>query len=262
MRQHIRKLSVDEIEWIPTGTPGVMEKILNEDQVTGARTLMLKSLPRPSDQIIDRRPQVHPVDEEFFCLSGRFTLEGDVWFQFGTYVYYPPNLVHGYAVDVPDGYEIYLRNSGSLSTQRVESPAEDKLHFVNHDGTSDDHVIIRNTNSALKTIRDVPTPTATIFRESSDGHDGALLLTLPSQARITAPEHGYDGFTEVFVLSGRVELTGQAILSSRDYAFVPPGFRVDLVGLEAVSCLIVNYSGHEIPNHFNKVAPKHLDFDH
>lgn len=262
MRKHICKLSVDALPWSPTGTPGVMEKVLNEDQATGARTVMLKSEPRPSDQIPDRRPQVHPVDEEFFCLSGRFTLEGDVWFQSGTYVYYPPNLVHGYAVDVPHGYEIYLRNSGSISTQRVETPAKNTLHFIDQDDSPDSHIIIHHTDDSLKAVNGESKLSVSVLRAASDDNEGAVLVNLPPHTPIASPEPGFDGFLEIFVISGRMELTGQATLSSRDYAFVPPGVPLELVGLDAVSCFIVNHSGQDILNRLSLAAPDELNFDH
>lgn len=254
MRKHIKKLSINDLAWMPTGTPGVMEKIINEDDVSGARTLMLKSLSRPGDQITDRRPQFHPVDEEFFCLSGRFTLEGDPWIERGTYVYYPPNLVHGYAVDVPEGYEIYLRNSGALSTQRVDSPAIDKLHFINGEDQPDESVRIRHAEQVLGESRDETVASITLLRAAEDGGDGTFLVTLPCNTHIASTTDGYDGFLEIFVLNGQVEFRNHAVLTADDYAFFPPEMPIELVGCATTSCCLVSYNGADVLRHFTQIA--------
>jgi len=254
MRNHIQKLSVDDLEWMPTGAPGLMEKIINEDQISGARTLMLKSIPRPGDQISDRRPQYHPVDEEFLCLSGRFTLEGHPWLTQGTYVYYPPNLVHGYAVDVPDGYEIYLRNSGPLSTTRVESPAVNKLHRIDDPDAPASGAVTRHANESLEAARNGQSFSIIGLREACDGCDGAFLIALPRDAQIPSPNGGYDGFLELLVLDGEVESENHATLSSNDYSFLPPETPFDLVGLAPLSCFLVNYSDQNTFIHFAQAA--------
>jgi hypothetical protein len=51
-------------------------------------------------------------DEEFFCLEGRFTFDGQVWFAPGSYVHFPPHFVHASHVEVPEGYLLYLRTTG------------------------------------------------------------------------------------------------------------------------------------------------------
>lgn len=254
MRKSVRKLSVDDLDWVPVGTPGVFEKILNEDDVTGARTVMLKSLPRPSEQLPDQRPQYHPVDEEFFCLSGRFTLEGDVWFEPGSYVYYPPNLVHGYAVDVPGGYEIYLRNSGSLSTKRVESPAQGKLHFIHKENEPTSGVIVCHAAERLELMWNEQALSVLPLRRAQYGDDGTLVTTLPRDTHITSPAGGFDGVLEIYVLDGKVEVAHQAVLSSHDYACFPPETPVELIGLDAMSKCLVNYSGQDIFSCFAHAA--------
>lgn len=254
MRKNVRKLSVEALSWVPTGTLGVFEKILNEDDITGARTVMLKSLPRPGDQLPDQRPQYHPVEEEFFCLSGRFTLEGDVWFEPGSYVYYPSNLVHGYAVDVPGGYEIYLRNSGPLSTKRVDSPAKNKLHFIHKESEPASGVILCHTRERLDSMLNEKTISVLSLRDTQDGDEGAMVVTLPHNTHVTSPADGFDGFLEIYVIDGKIEIANHAVLSSHDYACLPPQTPVELIGLEAMSKCLVNYSGQYIFSCFERAA--------
>jgi len=254
MRNDIKKVSVADLEWTPAGAPGIFEKILNVDEATGARTLILKSVPRPGDQIVDRRPQFHPVAEEFFCLSGRFTLEGDPWFTYGSYVYYPPKVVHGFSVDVPDGYEIYLRNSGPLSTERVDVPTMDKLHFADSMQGATGHVILRQTDSVIDQMVRADEPSIAQLRISTDTGEGAFLSSLPRETRIEPPENGYEGFVELLMVRGEIELSGQGMLSTGEYAFVPPGTSVDFIGRDAASCFIVNHGRIDAFERFSRSA--------
>jgi hypothetical protein len=109
--------------WVPMGPAGLRLKELNRDPVTGARTALLSS---PARAGVECKAQYHDGEEEFFCLAGTFTFDGVQWFRPGSYVCFPPRVVHGARVQVPDGYLLYLRTHGSTDAVRVSEPHSDR----------------------------------------------------------------------------------------------------------------------------------------
>ena len=83
---------------------------------------------------------------------------------------------------------------------------------------------------------------------NEDQVTGARTVMLKSQAQ------GYEGFFEVLVLDGEVEFINQAVLSTHDYTFLLAGVPVQLIGLEAISILLVNYSGPDTFSHFARAT--------
>jgi len=246
MRKHISSLDTRRLEWSPAGAPGIFQKLLNSDPVSGARTLLLKSDPRPKDRLTDRRPQYHPVDEEFFCLSGRFTLEGEPWLKPHCYVYYPPMIVHGFAVDVPGGYEIYLRNSGSIATTRVDSPSKDSLYVLDRPDERCSEVAIKDCETIFAAAKLGKAFAAIITRESDDSSEGAMFAALPRGCVIKSGSAGFGGSLEIFVVSGGVEGANREKLMAGNYAFLSPGTQILIKGSEDVSLLAINHVGKDI----------------
>jgi hypothetical protein len=115
------------VDWLDTSTlswdvgVGVATKVLNTDPVSGARTVLLRSDPRPVTEATRRRAHFHDGTEEFFSLGPRFTFDNGIWLDRGAYVHVPPRTVHGTDVQVPDGYLLYLRTSGGTRPQFVDA---------------------------------------------------------------------------------------------------------------------------------------------
>jgi len=97
----------------------VSMKLLNGLSNDGPYTAILRSVPRSPDP---HRGQYHAVDEEFYCLGGKFTFDGIHWFRRGSYAHFPAHYVHGSRVHVEQGYLLYLRMSGTLTTNFVDKP--------------------------------------------------------------------------------------------------------------------------------------------
>ncbi len=101
--------AIGDRPWVPLRPDGAVECIeLNLDRDSGARTRLLRSQPRP---IIEHKTQSHAGEEEFLVLEGRFTFDGEPWFEPGSYVRLPPSTPHGSRVEVPQGYLLYLRTT-------------------------------------------------------------------------------------------------------------------------------------------------------
>jgi hypothetical protein len=252
MRKQTHKLVVDDLEWSSTGAPGLFEKLLNEDHTTGARTVILKSMPRPRPA--GQKPQYHPVDEEFFCLSGGFTLEAGTLLEDDSYVYYPANLVHGFCVDVPSGYEIYLRNSGPLSTTHVEHPVEDSSYLAGPANGQAANSVVFHARESLDRARGEGNCSVVVLRKARDGHDGAILVTLPRDDQITVTAGKAGSFIELFLLSGEIEIEQIATLGERNYAFLDLATPAVLRGKNEVSTFLVNYNSDEVLEQFAAAA--------
>lgn len=212
-------LETEHLAWEAAGTAGTSQKLLKQDADTGARTLLLRSLPRPETEMVDRRPQYHPVDEEFLCLAGKFTLEGTHWLTPMTYVYYPAGLVHGFGVDVPDGYLVYLRNSGPLVTRRVDSPAQYRPHFI--DARSADcsgEVIVAYCSELIRDALQSSQISVITLRDNDLTKEGALIVCMPPDRHLQFQLSGSGAYAELFVLEGEIQLGDLNRIGKSSYA--------------------------------------------
>ena len=248
-------LDTECLEWQEAGASGISEKILKRDPDTGAQTLMLRSTPRPRADIVDRRPQCHPVDEEFLCLAGRFTLEGTHWLTPMTYVYYPAGLVHGFNVDVPGGYEIYLRNSGPVTTQRVDSPAQDSPYFLGDDH-QDQSVIVSHCAELILDAADSSNLSVITLRKNERTKEGALIACLPTPGHIDLRIDGSGAYLEVLVLEGQIQLGALKRMGKLGYAALVGSTQLQITSIEP-SILMLNYCDGRLASDIERQA-EHL----
>jgi hypothetical protein len=119
MRQSVPLTPIGPGPWEAAGARGIEVLPLNQDPGTGARTALIRSVPREG---VECKAQYHHCEEEFLCLAGRFTFDGLHWMRPWSYACYPPHVVHGARVSVPGGYLLYLRTSGSTHAYAVAEP--------------------------------------------------------------------------------------------------------------------------------------------
>ncbi len=125
MRQSVPLAPIRSGPWESAGARGIEVLPLNQDPATGARTALIRSVPRDG---VEHRAQYHRCEEEFLCLAGRFTFDGLHWMRPLSYACYPPQVVHGARVSVPGGYLLYLRTSGSTQAYAVDEPSRDQAY--------------------------------------------------------------------------------------------------------------------------------------
>ena len=106
------------VAWEPLGSSGLHVKTLREDPARLERTLLLRSPARPGPEPL---AHFHEGYEEFLCLEGRITFDGETWHGPLSYAYFPPRTVHGAQVWVPEGYLLYLRSCGPATPQPVSN---------------------------------------------------------------------------------------------------------------------------------------------
>ena len=232
------RVDTQRLTWQAVGASGISEKILKDDADTGARTLLLRSRPRPSADITDRRPQYHPVDEEFLCLAGKFTLEGTPWLTPMTYVYYPAGLAHGFNVDVPDGYEIYLRNSGPVTTERVDSPLQDTPYFIEQ-GHGDPIIVSDCSKLVVDAVQSEQLSLITL-RNDDRAQEGALILCLPANRDIVSRIDQANGYVELFVLEGSIQVGDLKPMKKSSFAVLAGPTEFKITSIEA-AVVMLNY---------------------
>ncbi len=125
MRQSVPLAPIRLGPWETASARGIEVLPLNQDPGTGARTALIRSVPRDG---VERKAQYHHCEEEFLCLAGRFTFDGLHWMRPLSYACYPPHVVHGARVSVPGGYLLYLRTSGSTQAYSVAEPVMDEAY--------------------------------------------------------------------------------------------------------------------------------------
>lgn len=119
MRRSVPLAPIQLDRWEPAGAAGVEMVTLNQDLDSGARTALIRSVPRDG---VERKSHFHHCEEEFLCLAGRFSFDGRHWMQPLSYACYPSHFIHGTRVSVPGGYLLYLRTSGSTQAFVASEP--------------------------------------------------------------------------------------------------------------------------------------------
>lgn len=224
MRSAIPLGPTDSIPWAPLSNSGLMIKELNRDPLTGARTAFVSSPARPGTE---QKAQFHASEEEFFCLEGRFTFDGEHWFRPGAYACFPAGVVHGAHVQVPVGYRLYLRTSGSTEAVRVQTPRSKRPY--REDGRDDSpQAVLTNTGwpdlPAHQTLRSIPNGAIDLKRL----HTGAVLDTC---AWHTLP-------VEILLVSGTLGSKNR-FLTPGAYGFYPLGDALPmLTALEDTTILV------------------------
>lgn len=237
MRTSVPCLDTSAIEW-SAGAP-ISRKVLNGDPDAGAHTVLLRSAPRPQPEV---KPQFHDVDEEFFCLEGRFTFDGRTFFEPRSYVFFPAGTVHGSAVHVPDGYVIYLRNGGRVGSFGVKRPAHPTPYAVEPAGSERQITMIAPPRPTDWTGSELSIGWRPLGGRAASG-ESATLLRLPAGWRGRPARQA--GYVELLVLEGLVEKEDGHALGPGCYAYAAPGEEQPGMTSPAGALVLVNH-GREL----------------
>ena len=193
-------------------------KVLNGHAADGPHTMILRSAPR-----VPNLPggQYHHHDEEFFCLEGDFTFDGACWFGPGGYGYFAASVVHGAAVYVRGGYELFLRNGGAGAVA-VDRPLCTTPYPL--DGAGDAAAAIISANSAADEFPSF-TPSAgwtvTRLRGGQGSTSGSMLLQADGGAATSGPlALRAEGLLELFAIAGQFSLRDGELFGSRCYSAI------------------------------------------
>ncbi len=196
----------------------ISRKLLNGNASSGPHTAILKSEPRSPDP---HRGQYHNVDEEFYCLKGKFTFDGTHWFRKGSYVYFPARYVHGANVHVENGYLVYLRMSGTTTIDFVENPTSDFPYLLEGATSPVKPTVYGRVPMAGKAINahGVDWLRSRTLKEYPDTGEGTTILNFePSTSRNRVSLKSTKEL-ELFVLSGTLENDLNESIQHGTYAY-------------------------------------------
>jgi anti-sigma factor ChrR (cupin superfamily) len=87
-RTDLRVVDPEQLEWIAT-SPGIRKRVLHDDPMTGAHTLLVEFQPGAATSKLGP----HPNGEEIYVIRGTF-LDGDRRCPAGTFLHYAPGSAH------------------------------------------------------------------------------------------------------------------------------------------------------------------------
>ena len=240
MRRTVSFMSTRSLAWQISGEGGIATRVLNDDPVTGDRTVLLRAPPRVVTEAGRRRSHYHLGGEEFLSLGHPFTFDGNIWHRRLDYSFIPPGTVHGSDVRVPDGYLLYLRTSG---------PTEPK--FVSATGApprppATTAAAIRVAAPDAAGWRSAAAPSAASryeLRCDPATGDAAFLVRLPADFAGPIPGERSTGQYEILVVTGRFAAVDGTICRSLWYACGDADVFAGPVKAERETLLLVNTIG-------------------
>ena len=208
----------DGVPWARVND-NISMKLLNGLPDKGPYTAILKSEPRPPDP---HRGQYHAIDEEFYCLDGRFTFDGTNWFRKGTYVHFPPHYVHGARVHVEQGYVLYLRISGTVTTNFIDKPTSNSPYLLDGATSPMEYTAHRRVSLTGRNINThgVSGLRSRLLKVHPHTREGTTLLEWGPMASPTRIAIKSEKELEIFVISGDFESEAGKMLQQGSYAFL------------------------------------------
>ncbi len=231
MRSHVPLCPVDALAWQPAGVPGIEIKPLNVDPATGARTSLLRSAVRTS---VEHKAQYHPGDEEFLCLDGRFTFDGLEWFESGSYVHFPPRTVHGASVQVPGGYLLYLRTTGTAVAHPVSVPRHPTPYALDAPDAGSPATISRMAGGLARPGGSEP------LRHDAGGSGQVLWSTLRAGESLPDALAAQGGPVEMLLVSGALRAPDGRVVQGPAYGFYAHGLRDEPLVADADSAILTH----------------------
>lgn len=241
MRPRIVDLRVDEIEWTPLGPAGLYSRPLSRDAETGARTALQKLVPADG-YTPPQTAHYHHTYEEIIGISGCFSFDSRRWVRPCTYVFHPPQTVHGFASAIREESTFLSRVGCNLDFNYVERPEHDDLYTV--EGASPPR-----RPKALDP--DEVLAALAPFAFLGDGARGSLLSADPETGEGSAVVALAPGWTstlsvlpyylEMFVMEGGIGVDGQAPGSGRSYFFYPPDEPLNVLEATSAALVYVNF---------------------
>lgn len=223
MRAHVPFLDTGAIPW-SEGAPGRYSKLLSVDPATGSRTAMSRSDPTAPGFRAQPRAHYHYIDEELFCLKGRFTFDGENWLTRLSYVFYPAGTVHGHRSAVPEEYWMISRSTGHMTWTYLDDPREPRpytmegfqpprghaLHVSPAEGAWEDGGWF-GPQARVRTLSVHPTT-----------GEGSMLVRLPPGWTSPTAAFRHSAYLELFVLEGGFSSEDGRQFSEGCYSFTPP----------------------------------------
>ncbi|WP_226635072.1 cupin domain-containing protein [Novosphingobium profundi] len=243
MRPHIVDLAVDELAWEPLGPAGLYSRLLSRDAETGARTALQKLVPEDG-YTPPQTAHYHHTYEEIIGISGCFSFDSRRWVEKGTYVFHPPQTVHGFASAIRTESTFLSRVGRDLDFNFVEEPEHDDLYPVEGANPARAAVALDHedvlTNLAAGSFLESEAKVRLLSRHPEHGEGSAIVrLSAGWSSQIRRLPH----YLEMFVMEGSVGVDGARIEPRRAYFFYPPETPINALSCHTDALVYVNFGG-------------------
>jgi len=243
MRPRIVSLDVDSLDWKPLGPPGLYSRELSRDPETGARTALQRL--SPADHY--EPPKVahyHHTYEEIIGISGCFSFDSRIWVVPGTYVFHPPETVHGFKSAIREESTFLSRVGRDLDFNFVEQPKYDDLYCVADVAPPRAPVVCKSEDHANAMVPAMLLGSrvrARILSTHPETGEGSALVEIP--AGWTSNVGRLKHYFELFAMQGGVGVDGAAPVGGRGYFFYPPGSDIGELQTDEATLAYVNFGG-------------------
>ncbi len=222
MRPHIKRLDTKAMPWVERG-PGAFTKLLSTDPDNGARTALQRVVPSEGAKA-PSVPHYHHSDEELLIVKGRLSFDSKVWLNPLGYCFHPAQTVHGFKSSVPEETWFLSRHSQAMDTLQVPDPIKREYYSVADQPPDRGLAVIPDPSGEdwMDTNQDGEMSFSSLLLSVNPktGEGSRLVRFSPGSSHRNRPAD--DGYEEIFVLEGSLELTDGATFGEGGYSFSPP----------------------------------------
>lgn len=243
MRPRIVNLDVDALPWKALGPDGLYSRELSRDPETGARTALQRLSPQDG-YTPPTTAHYHHTYEEIIGISGCFSFDSRTWVVPTTYVFHPPQTVHGFKSAIKEESTFLSRVGRDLDFNFVEKPKQDDLYSVaDTPPLREKQVRTAETNSAAMLdgeFLDQPAKVCILSADPETG-EGSALVELP--VGWSGSKDALGCYLEIFVMDGELAVDDQPPVNGRPYFFYPPETAISKLEAKSACFAYVNFGG-------------------
>ena len=243
MRPRIEGLDVETVEWKPLGPPGLYSRLLSRDPETGARTALQRLCPQDGYEA-PKIAHFHTTYEEILGVAGLFTFDSRTWIRPLSYVFHPPQTVHGFKSAVKEESWFLSRVGRDLDVNLVHEPREQDLYVIEGPVPPRTPAAwydpIASVAIAPCDLLGAPAQWRLLSRDPSTG-EGSALFWLPAGWRAAATS--LPTYLELFTLEGGLSVDGAPPAGRHCYFFYPPGTPISALAAQGETLVYVNFGG-------------------
>lgn len=243
MRPKIVNLDVDLLEWKPLGPAGLYSRELSRDPDTGARTALQRLCPA-DNYTPPTVAHYHHTYEEILGISGCFSFDSKLWVEPCTYVFHPPQTVHGFKSAIREESTFLSRVGRDLDFNFVEEPEQDVLYSVSADVLTRPAAVL-SAEANLKGFVDGQFLGANakikLLSQDEETGEGSALVELSQGWSSNISD--LTVYLEMFILQGKLSLKNVPPIEGRGYFFYPPNEALNELSAEETVLVYVNFGG-------------------
>ncbi|WP_121118593.1 hypothetical protein [Croceibacterium ferulae] len=243
MRPRIVNLDVDQMPWKALGPSGLYSRELSRDPETGARTA-LQWLSMDRGYTPPATAHYHHTYEEIIGVSGHFSFDSRLWVTPYTYVFHPPETVHGFKSAIREESTFISRVGRDLDFNFVEQPIADDLYSVAETPSARTECKrpAQSNLAALAPATFLGAPArACVLSAHPQSGEGSALVELPAGWASTS--EALPCYLELFVMEGGLSVDSLEPASGRAYFSYPPNDVLNSLAAPGRSLIYVNFGG-------------------